>query len=207
MSKKGVSTKTIPNNEIKNLTESVKIMLELTPIIIVIGGIIISLYNPNSSIKSLFVNWIIVTLTLILLELLVFAAHYAIRRQVTKVKLLFVTSFLIQLSLLLGLLAFSFALSGFAYVFILFLVLLPAYGYLSEKSLLNSQHSFKKYAIKYFELSFSTISIIEFLAALSTHALFKTSLSPSISFIIIGIISFIVIGVSIFLEWHSINFL
>ena len=156
----------IAEKTIDNFSASVKIMLELIPIILVIGGLVGSVYGLNNFQKSTALNWSIITFTFILFALLFFSIQYNINNKIIRIKLLFIALFLVLISLLTGVFFFATFLPSFNLIFILFLILFPNFWYLSESSLFREPKGkffYIQYYFRYFEFALSSIFLVEFI--------------------------------------------
>ena len=107
--------------DVIGLTQSVKIILELSPIIIALIGIIVNFLVDVKTYHNILISYVIIVITLIFIALLIFATTYQIKSNRLKIRLLSIALFLTQTALLVGVI--EFAIFGIRLFGILFVIL------------------------------------------------------------------------------------
>lgn len=148
--------------DIKNLSEAVKVFLEISPIIIAIIGVIVTLGSIQNTSHVIVLETVVILMLLIILALSLFSLQYSIKSSLKQIKILFTVLFLLQLALLIGVLTISKS-TLFAYLYFFLLFLFSVTSYFMQRNLINLSYP-PLYIYGYtMDLFFSTIFILLFI--------------------------------------------
>ena len=75
--------------DIKNLSEAVKVFLEMSPIIIAIIGVIVTLGSIQNTSHVIVLETVVILMLLIILALSLFSLQYSIKSSLKQIKILF----------------------------------------------------------------------------------------------------------------------